>query len=171
MIAIGGLLSGIGLWYKSDTHESWMYLSGAYLLFLIETACMIAWGWTLWKLYRDVKNAQQLLPNKRIFQLHASVLVLYLIVFLAYIIAVQELEKHPSGDSHLVWGGIVYLLLDLDNTTEILIFFLVAFLMNPVTQSLQNRHQQFQMFLFNGFVDKDHLESAILAQNPDLTGE
>ena len=51
---------------------------------------LIIWGWTLIRLYRDIVNAKelkQILPNKNFFVLHATLLVLFLVVDASNIIA------------------------------------------------------------------------------------
>jgi len=40
----------------------------------------IMWAWPLYKLYRDTRNSKKLLPNKKIFILHGSLLVLFLLL-------------------------------------------------------------------------------------------
>jgi hypothetical protein len=41
--------------------------------------------------------------------------------------------------------------------------------MIPITERQKKCRADFQTFLFNGFMDVDHLQSAIFAQNPDMT--
>ncbi len=48
-------------------------------------------------------------------------------------------------------------------------FVLVLYLMIPITERQKKGRADFQTFLFNGFMDVDHLQSAIFAQNPDMT--
>ena len=51
-------------------------------LFLIEAfdiVCLLVWGWTLKKLFSDVQKAKDVLPSKTVFQLHAALLILYLV--------------------------------------------------------------------------------------------
>ena len=40
----------------------------------------LTWGWTLFKLYRDTVHSKKLLPNKKIFILHGSLLVLFVLL-------------------------------------------------------------------------------------------
>jgi hypothetical protein len=42
---------------------------------------MVGWAWTLIRLYRDIDHSEKLLPNKRIFILHGSLLGAYLVLF------------------------------------------------------------------------------------------
>lgn len=55
------------------------------------------------------------------------------------------------------------------NTVEQAAFFLVVHLMLPLTETARQRCAQMQSFVFCGFVDRQELENAVLAQNPDLT--
>jgi len=56
------------------------YDVGFYGWLIMVTVFTITWGWTLHKLYRDTKLSEKLLPDKRIFVLHGSLLVLFLLV-------------------------------------------------------------------------------------------
>ena len=40
----------------------------------------VLWAWPLYKLYRDTRNSKNLLPNKKIFILHGSLIVLFLLL-------------------------------------------------------------------------------------------
>lgn len=48
----------------------------------LKFACLLAWAWTLNQLYRNVKSAQKLLPDKRVFILQASFLAAYLTFYI-----------------------------------------------------------------------------------------
>jgi hypothetical protein len=41
---------------------------------------MIAWTWTLVRLYKDIKHAEKLLPNKRLFKIHGILLAIYMVL-------------------------------------------------------------------------------------------
>jgi len=43
--------------------------------------------------------------------------------------------------------------------------------MLPITKSEKERRSKFQRFLFNGFANREELEAAIFANNPDMTEE
>ena len=49
---------------------------------------LIAWAWSLFRLYRDIKHSEKLLPDKQIFILHGGLLTGYLIIYLVYTILV-----------------------------------------------------------------------------------
>ena len=46
-----------------------------------QVGCLFAWAWTLIRLYKDIKHSEKLLPNKRIFILHGSLLTIYLLLY------------------------------------------------------------------------------------------
>jgi len=48
---------------------------------VLQIGCLLAWAWTLMRLYKDFKYTDKLLPNKRIFILHGSLLTLYLFLY------------------------------------------------------------------------------------------
>ena len=50
---------------------------------VLKLLCSVAWAWTLIKLYWDVAHSEKLLPNKRIFIIHGSLLTVYILIYLA----------------------------------------------------------------------------------------
>ena len=46
-----------------------------------QVGCLFAWAWTLIRLYKEIEHSEKLLPNKHIFILHGSLLILYLLIF------------------------------------------------------------------------------------------
>ncbi len=50
---------------------------------VFELLCSFAWAWTLIRLYKDISYSEKLLPNKRIFLIHGSLLTIYFLVTLA----------------------------------------------------------------------------------------
>ena len=59
-------------------------------------------------------------------------------------------------------------MISLTDFLEIMTFLLVIKLMLPVTQSDIKKRSKFQRFLFSGFVDKNELRAAVLANNRDM---
>ena len=55
------------------------------------------------------------------------------------------------------------------NTIEQSTFFLVVYLMLPITSGQRRRKEELQRFLFCGFVEPSELKNAIKAQNPNMT--
>jgi len=68
-------------------------------------------------------------------------------------------------------SGVSYLAFCLPDLFQALIFLLVGKLMLPITKSGKEKRSKFQRFLFNGFANREELESAIFANNPDMTEE
>jgi hypothetical protein len=42
---------------------------------------LLAWAWTLIKLYKDTENSEKLLPNKHLFTFHGSLLAVYFLLY------------------------------------------------------------------------------------------
>jgi len=58
-----------------------LQMIAAYSELVFQMGCMVAWACTLVRLYKDINHSEKLLPKKRIFILHGSLLVAYLLVF------------------------------------------------------------------------------------------
>ena len=72
---------------------------------------LVAWAWSLFRLYRDIKYSEKLLPDKKIFILHASLLIAFLLILLTQTIIIQLANKLMSGsNAQLVLFGIYDLL-------------------------------------------------------------
>jgi hypothetical protein len=54
---------------------------------------------------------------------------------------------------------------------QVLSFLLVVKMMLPITQSDRQKRSEFQRFIFNGFANREELETAIFVNNPDMTEE
>jgi hypothetical protein len=68
----------IGVVMSSENDK--ISLIAFYCMDVLLWSFMLAWAWTLVKLYRGVKNSKKLLPNKNVFLLHGSLLTLYLVL-------------------------------------------------------------------------------------------
>jgi hypothetical protein len=76
-----GALGYVGFALK---RQQWVLIS-QYLVIILDSVLLILWGISLIKLNRKVANADQLMPNRGIFCLHGTVLVLYVVFNLAFI--------------------------------------------------------------------------------------
>lgn len=137
---------------------------------MFELACLFTWAITLCILYRTVKKTDKLLPHKSVFIVHGLLLSAF---FFAYALNLYFSIKynHSTGNQQLIAGGFGNLSEVFANFFELTTFFLVVFLMLPLSAEKRKKRSDFTKFLHNGFMDVDHLESAILAQNPELTAE
>ena len=61
--------------------------------------CLLVWGWTLKKLYKDVQDNANLLPNIKIFRIHAALLVLFLFFNFGAMIAVIIFNQKKNDPS------------------------------------------------------------------------
>jgi len=71
-----GLLTLIA--YTRETLGTLSFIAD-WLFILYQFTYLLIWAWALYVLYRDIKQARMLLPNKRIFFLHGSLLLLYIL--------------------------------------------------------------------------------------------
>lgn len=74
-----------------------------------------------------------------------------------------------SGKAQENWTGVDDLSSFLSSLAEAVILGLVVFLMLPIGEDQRFKRQEFQRFLFVGFVDRRELEEAIRLQYPNLT--
>jgi len=63
---------------KHDEHK--LHLVTFYSSLFLQIGCLFAWAWILIRLYKDIEHSEKLLPNKRIFILHGSLLSVYLLL-------------------------------------------------------------------------------------------
>lgn len=71
------------LWYFLGydwTGKIWIAASTCYQTLL--WSMLLTWAWSLYSLYRDVKHSKKLLPEKKLFILHGSLLASFLVCFL-----------------------------------------------------------------------------------------
>ena len=147
-----------------------LYDIGNYGWLAMVTNFTLTWGWSLYKLYRDTTDSDELLPDKRIFILHGSLLTLFLVLQALNIYALWVvLNSKYHSKAYNDWGGINNLSAFLINLAEALTFGLVINLMLPWRQEHKMAREEFQKFLFVGFLNRSKLEAAIHAQYPDLT--
>jgi hypothetical protein len=94
---------------------------------------LFAWAWTLIRLYKDIKHSEKLLPNKRIFILHGSLLTGYLLLNALSQIIVHAYNHTDNIDANLILGGVFDILISISQFVEMMTFFLVVKLMLPIT--------------------------------------
>ncbi len=75
------VLISIALCIEADFNST-LFLVLASLITAYQWICMIVWGCSLIKLYRDVAHSKKLLPNKFLFIIHGSLLSAYIIVLI-----------------------------------------------------------------------------------------
>ena len=74
------LAFSVCIYFGMKNENGLFYNIGWYGWLALVTIFTLTWGWTLHKLYRDTKRSKKLLPDKRIFILHGSLLVSFLLV-------------------------------------------------------------------------------------------
>ena len=95
---------------------------------------MLAWAWTLIRLYKDIEHSEKLLPNKRIFILHGSLIGGYLVLYALSLIMIYAGKHSENSKTRDILIGSVDLLTGIENLLEIITFFLVIKFMLPITQ-------------------------------------
>lgn len=128
-------------------------LSYAYQAFM--WGMLIAWVASLIKLYRDVKHSEKLLPDKKNFIWHGSLLALYLTLSLAAVIISQIADKMTAVplNVEIVLVGMILLLVTITSFLEMATFFMVVAMMMPITQKRKAKFVALQRFLLHGFIE------------------
>ena len=88
-------------------------------------------------------HSKKLLPNKKIFILHGSLLVLFVLLFLLDIFAGPRALKSPTPKGVDDWYGIADCSLFLGNLIEALMFLVVLLLMLIVRQNQRMKRSEF----------------------------
>ena len=130
------------------------YFTGYYMSLSFVSVCTIIWGYTLIRLYKDVKTSEKLLPNKKLFFLHGSLLSLYLILLLTGILMQRIADNYY--EHHEVHKGCVYSVIyiytvDFADMFLIASFSLVVSMAMPTSTNHQKKLYQYNQFLFGGF--------------------
>lgn len=67
--------------------------------------------------------------------------------------------------------GFFNLLTLIGNIIEMTTFYLVVFLMMPITETAKQKHIALKQFLLNGFLKPEELAAAVIAQDPEMPEE
>jgi len=67
-----------------------------------------------------------------------------------------------------MWDGWNNILNCISDFFESITFFLVVWLLLPLSEKMQAKHDDFKKFLYQGFIDRKQLEEAIHNQNPGM---
>ena len=139
---------------------------GSLLELLVYTA---VWGWTLHKLQKDTKESKKLMPNQKLFALHRTLLIGYIIFRAVNYGVVWVILNTEPGFTYYIAFGLANITFIVSNLFESTIFYLVVSLMLPITEAQKKKTQNVEkFFLFGCFIDADELERALFSQHPDL---
>ncbi len=94
---------------------------------------MLAWAWTLIRLYKEIENSEKLLPNKGVFTLHGSLLAVYLLLYALTDVLIGWANRTEDTNTFNILFGLNDLVLDLLFLLELVTFFLVVKMMLPIT--------------------------------------
>lgn len=141
-----------------------------FVLVCFNIAFLYIWGYALIKLNRRIKNADKLIPNKRLFMMHGTVLVLYIVWNIVFLVCFSW-AYYATGDKQNILYGIVNISGVFAPFAECAGFWLVLFMMTPITKGQAKKRNEFESFLLDGFMDVKQLRTAIYENNPDMTVE
>lgn len=164
--SVGGIITFTRV--NTDKYETWLlvtqlYGSGLELLYV----CL--WYFALFALYRQLATANHILPNKKIFIVHVTLLTLYFLTSALFITLEQaKIGQNCSLNCQYIVGSINDIVLMIADLLELLTFFLVIFIVLPVTKDQKQSRVKFQNFLFNGHSSLESLERAVLEANPSM---
>ena len=79
--------------------------------------------------------------------------MLYVVGYAVLIFVIAQANHSPPGDRKNYLTGVSDLMLALVDLFELLTFYLVVFLMLPMSELQQNKKKEFTKFLHRGFVD------------------
>lgn len=77
------------LYIFSGPDQDMIYFVAKYLELVTVMAFLLAWAWTLVKLFKQIKNSEQLVPNLSVFKTHGVLLSLYVVFYLVQTILAQ----------------------------------------------------------------------------------
>ena len=153
-----------------DEFRPKVFAASFYLQILLQFGFLLLWGLSLVKLNNTVKHVERLLPNRSLFAAHGSIILLSIVFDLISIVCLEDAVNAPTN-RQLVLAGCANIAAIIGNLFDCIGFVLVLYLMSPVTEKQKKRRKDFQTFLLDGFIDVDHLQSAIFEKNPDMTEE
>jgi len=162
LILIVTAMIEIGYWMGTEVGSvgAVIYWVGEYASVSLEAIFSIAWGVILVKLLHRVKHNPNLLPNRNMFIQHWCYLLAFVILYLFTVVAYQLAGQAPVSKQVLAFA-VANLLNDAADLFEAISFFLVVYLMLPITDAAKQKRDRFQQFLFNGFLNREELKKAI----------
>jgi hypothetical protein len=86
------------------------------------------------RLFKDLNESEKLLPNKRLFKFHGTLMIVYLILLALSVAITIPANRIHRGLGNIL-NGISNLINDLYSLVEMLTFLLVLKIMLPISQS------------------------------------
>lgn len=143
--------------------SDFLFILVGYLVDLLILALLVAWAVTLCRLYKYVVDSKNLLPNKRIFIIQGVLLSCFILFELLQNTLSLLANKHSDNQQAFwIYAGTVDFLQFYGNTIELITFFLVIYLLMPLSNEAYAKYVALKRFQFTGFVDCEKLEEAIL---------
>jgi len=129
---------------------------------MLQIVFMLTWGNSLLELYKQIKQSDRILPNKRVFILHGLLLILYLTLDVLIMIASNVVKANECSyycslycistcktSSQYDWLTFLDYATVLTTLFEVSTFFLAVSLMLPVTKSAIQKRTEFTELLKN----------------------
>lgn len=129
-----------GLFIAAGPKQDKIYFIAKYSMLSLLTLFLLVWAGTLVRLYRRVKNSDKLLPNKQVFLVHGVLLGVYL-TFSALETCLAEAATHNTGSKRDIYFGVSDILLDIAKLSGTITFFLVVYLMLPLSAHQRRQRQ------------------------------
>ena len=118
-----------------------LYFWVSILQILLMVTYLLVWGWSLFSLYTKIKASRKLLPKKKVFQLHATLLILYLLFYAIYITFLYStmLKKNLERAHVKIFLGIAYTSIIVCRILGQTTYYLVIKMMLPLTDGQRMR--------------------------------
>jgi len=141
-----------------------------HLSIFLQIAFLLLWGAALITLYRRVREATKIEPDKRMFIIHGAVIGGNLLFYVIYAMLLQ-IGKGRSVDAKLTIDGFANICGIVTNFFEVAGFWLVVYVQIPLTQKQKERKKDIDTFVLYGFKNTEQLVEEIFKQNEDMSEE
>lgn len=137
---------------------------------VLQFCFLIVWAGSLVKLFKKIKSVQRLLPNKKIFVIHAAFIGTYLVCMLieTHLNVFLRFDSNCDLNCSYNINSIHDLLNVVAVTSDYLAYSLVLYMLLPCA-SRNNNKQGIAILMMNGFTNVQDLESAIIDANPGVS--
>lgn len=126
------LLDGLACYFGFIINSLFFIIGTQFVCVTLNFIFLGVWGYALIKLNSRIKLAEKLMPNRRMFSMHGTVLICYILFNLVFLVAIS-MAYFATGDKQAILYGIVNLSGIFAPLAECLGFFLVLFMMLPIT--------------------------------------
>ena len=107
------LLIAMTVYFGLLLESNKLYLDGNISTIVFQVGCLLAWAWTLIRLYKDIEHSDKLLPNKFIFKLHGYLITAYLFLYSLVEIITYTALKFDNIKTKYILSGIYDILVSI----------------------------------------------------------